>query len=120
MTPQWFKTFQLGWQHRRQRQRIALYLDCRWQSEWGAQQSRISSLSPTGCYIEDRFTVPHSGETVPELTMTLPTGPISVQGRVLDAMPGIGFAVRFMGVDDETHDRLSALVQGFRQRHAQN
>lgn len=120
MIPQWFKTFQQGYQHCKQRQRVALYLDCTWQSEWGSQRSRISSLSPTGCYIEDRFTVPPIGETVPELTMTLATGPVSLQGRVLDAMPGIGFAVRFLGVDDDTRDRLTAHVQGFRQLHPQH
>jgi len=120
MTPQWFKAFQLGWQRRQQRQRIALYLDCTWQSTWGEQRSRVSSLSPTGCYIEDRFTVPPRGETVPELSVSLPTGTISVQGTVLDAMPGVGFAVRFKGVDADTRDRLTTLVQGFQQSHLQS
>ena len=119
MTPQWFKAFRLDRQHREKRQRVARYFDCTWQSEWGPQRSRVSSLSPTGCYIEDRFTVPPSGEVVPELTVSLPNGQICVQGTVMDAMPGIGFAVRFTQVDADTKERLSAAVKELRQGHAE-
>lgn len=114
MTPHWFKAFRLDRQHREKRQRITRYFDCTWQSEFGEQRSRVSSLSPTGCYIEDRFTVPPSGDIVPELTVNLPGGQISVQGTVMDAMPGVGFAVRFMKVDTDTQARLSAAVQELR------
>ena len=88
-----------------------------WQSEWGPQRSRVSSLSPTGCYVEDRFTVPPSGEFVPELTVNLPGGQICVQGMVMDAMPGIGFAVRFTQVDADPQSRLRAAVHELQQLH---
>ena len=117
MTPQWFKAFRLDRQHRQRRQRISRYFDCTWQSEWGPQRSRVSSLSPTGCYVEDRFTVPPSGEFVPELTVNLPGGQICVQGMVMDAMPGIGFAVRFTQVDADTQSRLRDAVHELQHLH---
>ncbi len=116
MARQWFTAF---WKSapriarrtgRRQRQRIDRYFECNWLSEWGEEQTRVSSISPTGCFIDSRLTVPPSGTHVRELSVALPGGCITVAGTVLAANPGIGFAVRFIGVDAETHDRLRALV----------
>jgi PilZ domain-containing protein len=98
-------------QDRRQRQRIAQYFQCTWQSAWGVERSLVSSLSPNGCYIEDRFSVPAAGEVIQDLIVTLPTGSLSLRGTVIDPTPGIGFAVRFTELDTDTRDRLSALVQ---------
>jgi hypothetical protein len=120
MTPQWFRALQRERQHCRQRQRVGHYFDCTWQSPWGQQRSRVSSLSPTGCYIEDRFTVPAAGEAVNELTVHLPSGRITVQGTVLEATPGVGFALRFAGIDPDTRGRLSALVEGLQRRIPQH
>jgi hypothetical protein len=105
-----------GTLYRQQRQRVAGYLDCTWQSTWGHERSRISSISPTGCYIEDRFTVPASGDVVRDLSIALPTEMLNLEGTVLDATRGIGFAVRFTNVDPETVNRLSLFVQSARRR----
>jgi hypothetical protein len=111
MTPQWFKSFRVAWEHRQPRQRIYRYFDCSWQSAWRVERSRVSSLSPTGCYIEDRFSVPARGEEIRELSVDLPTGHVNLQGTVVDAMPGVGFAVRFTGVDNQARECLTTLVQ---------
>ena len=95
---------------RRQRQRIYRYFECNWVSTWGEQQSRISSISPTGCYIDSRFTVPPEGTHVREICMTIPGGELSVHGTVLCPTPGVGFAVRFADMDDETQAVLNRLV----------
>ena len=95
---------------RRQQHRIEQYFECTWLSAWGEEKSRVNSLSPTGCYIESRFTVPAQGASVSEITFTLPTGPLTVQGEVVSATPGVGFAVRFTQVDADTNARLRALV----------
>ena len=87
------------------------YFDCTWLSAWGEETARISSLSPTGCYIEGRFSVPPKGAVVPDITVTLPTGRIILQGTVIEATRGIGFAVRFIELDTHTRDRLSDLVE---------
>jgi hypothetical protein len=92
------------------RQRIDRYFECNWLSAWGEEETRVRSISPTGCYIDSRLTVPPTGTSVPELRVALPGGCITVTGTVLDATPGIGFAVRFTGVDYETRTRLRALV----------
>ncbi len=96
---------------RRRRHRVEQYFECSWQSEWSAESCRVSSLSPTGCYIEGRFTVPPIGSMVQEIIITLPTGPITLQGEVVHAIPGVGFAVRFADVDADAQSRLTALAQ---------
>jgi hypothetical protein len=96
--------------NRRQRQRIERYFDCSWMSVWGDQKARISSISPTGCYIDSRFTVPPEGTHVREICMTIPGGELSVHGTVLCPTPGVGFAVRFADMDDETQAALNRLV----------
>lgn len=112
MLGQGVKAIWTGKRDRRRRQRIARYFECNWQSPWGEEQSRVSSLSPTGCYIESRFSVPPEGTAVPELIVALPTGTVTLRGTVIEAMPGVGFAVRFTDVDADTRDRLSAVVRG--------
>jgi len=96
---------------RQERQRIERHLDCTWLSQWGEERCRISSLSPTGCYIDSRFTTPAEGTLVQDITIPLPTGNLVLQGTVLDSMRGVGFAVRFTDVDEDIRDRLSVLVQ---------
>jgi len=96
---------------RQERQRIERHLDCTWLSQWGEERCRISSLSPTGCYIDSRFTTPAVGTVVQDITILLATGDLVLQGTVLDSMRGVGFAVRFTDVDEETRYRLSVLVQ---------
>jgi hypothetical protein len=117
MAKQWLGAPSSATPPRPQRQRVVRYLDCTWQSTWGHERSRISSISPTGCYIEDRFTVPATGETVRDLAIALPTEMLNLQGTVLDATRGIGFAVRFTDVDPQTGSRLSLFVENAR-RHA--
>jgi hypothetical protein len=111
MVPRWFKAARLEWEHRRRRQRIERYFNCTWQSPFGVAHARVSSLSPTGCYIENRFLVPKRDEEILELTVDLPTGPVTLEGLVIDAMPGVGFAVRFTRVEEDARECLSALVQ---------
>ena len=113
----WFKALRRGNRpasdkgpDRRQRQRTEQYLDCTWISVWGEERSRVSSLGPTGCYIESR-TTPTEGAIVPEIVIHLASGPITLQGTVISAMRGVGFAVRFTDVSQEADERLSALVQ---------
>ena len=43
------------------------------------------------------------------VTVTLPTGEVTVQGTVVHSIRGVGFAVQFAEVDEETHARLSVL-----------
>lgn len=100
----------VGKRRRQQRQRVSRYFDCQWLSQWGEERARVSSLSPNGCYIESRFSVPPAGTEVRELTIALPTGKVNLQGTVVDAMSGIGFAVRFTELDATTRGYLSAVI----------
>jgi PilZ domain len=112
MPHRWLRALWLGKRRRQQRLRIVRYFDCTWLSAWGEEKARVSSLSPTGCYIESRFSVPTEGAIIRDITVTLPTGRITLQGTVIDPTSGIGFAVRFIDLDTNTRDRLSGLVHG--------
>ena len=96
---------------RQQRQRIERHFDCTWLSTWGEEKTRISSLSPTGCYIDSRFTTPAQGTVVEDITIALPIGRLTVQGTVLDTMRGTGFGERFTDLEKDTRDSLSVLIQ---------
>jgi hypothetical protein len=110
MPQRWLRAFWVGKRVHQQRQRSSRYFDCTWQSKWGEERARVSSLSANGCYIESRFSVPADGVVIRELNVALPTGALNLRGTVLGAMPGVGFAVRFSDLDTKTHDRLKMLV----------
>ena len=110
MPQRWLGALRLGKRLRERPQRIDRYFDCTWRSAWGEERARVSSLSPTGCYIESRFSVPPDGETVRDLAIALPTGSVNLQGTVLNATSGVGFAVRFIDVDTKTQKSLSAFI----------
>lgn len=97
---------------RRRQGRTEQYFDCTWLSEWGAERARVSSLSPAGCYVESRSGLPQEGTALPGITVTLPTGDITLQGTVVHVMRGVGFAVQFDVVDEDARERLSALAKG--------
>ena len=111
MFERWTTTFRSEGRDRRQRQRIYRCFDCTWQSQWGEERGAVTNLSPTGCYIESRLSVPPTGTAIENLTVALPTGTLNVQGTVVDAITGVGFALRFTELDTDTLDRLSVLVQ---------
>jgi hypothetical protein len=79
-------------------------------SQWGEQRARVSTLSVSGCYIDSR-TAPTVGTELREITVTLPTGVITVRGTVVESTPGIGFAVRFTGLDGGTQTALNEVVR---------
>ena len=112
MSQRWLGALGSGRRVRQQRQeRINRYFDCTWQSAWGEERARVSSLSASGCYIETRLSVPERGTVVRELSIALPTGRLNVTGTVIDPIPGIGFALHFIELDTNTRDRLSVVVQ---------
>lgn len=110
MLQRWLGAPKLGKPRRQRPQRIARYFDCTWVTAWGEERARVSSLSLTGCYIESRFSVPPDGELVRDLTIALPTGSVNLQGTVVNATSGVGFAVRFIDIDTKTQKSLSAFI----------
>jgi len=92
------------------RQRIQRYFECNWLSDGGEEQTRVSSISPTGCYIDCRATAPVEGTHLQGISVALPGGTVTLEGTVIGASPGVGFAVRFTGVDREARTRLCRLV----------
>ena len=97
---------------RRQQARVEQYFDCTWLSDWSEERARVSNLSPAGCYLECRAVAPATGTPLTAVTINLPTGEITLQGIVVHALRGVGFAVQFTDVDDAARARLSALDRG--------
>jgi hypothetical protein len=79
-------------------------------SQWGEQRARVSTLSVSGCYINGR-TAPAAGTELREITVTLPAGPFTVRGIVVESTPGVGFAIRFTGLDSDARAALHELVR---------
>lgn len=94
----------------RTRQRLERYFECNWLSPWGEEETRVRSISNSGCYVDCRLSVPPEGTWIRELRVALPSGCITVEGMVLQANPGVGFAVRFTSVDDQARAMLTDLV----------
>ena len=92
------------------RQRIERYFECNWLSDSGEEQTRVSSISPTGCYVDCRATAPAEGTHLQEISVALPGGALTLEGTVIGASPGVGFAVRFTGIVREARTRLCRLV----------
>jgi len=92
------------------RQRLERYFECNWLSDSGEERTRVSSISPTGCYIDCRATAPAEGTHLQEISVALPGGALTLEGTVIGASPGVGFAVRFTGVDRAARTRLCRLV----------
>jgi hypothetical protein len=97
-------------QERRTRRRIVQYFDCTWSSAYREERARISNISPTGCYIESRFSVPEQGTELADLTVSLSTGSLILPATVITTTPGVGFAVRFAQLDPQTLDFLKRLT----------
>lgn len=114
MAQRWIGALWSMTRNRRRRQRVDWYFDCSWVSPWGEERARVSSLSPTGCYIESRFSVPPDGVVIRELTIGVPAGTVNLEGTVVDAMSGVGFAVRFSKYDATTRERLKGLIASAR------
>jgi PilZ domain-containing protein len=88
---------------RRQAARGKVFLECTW-----TRDSRISDLSPTGCYVDTRL-MPELGEEL-EFFVTTDQNRIAVRGTVVTVHPGIGFGFKFGDLSDETRERIRALL----------
>lgn len=99
-----------GPEERRRQERKERYFECTWVSDWSEERARVSSLSPAGCYVECRSDVPSEGSPLTAVTITLPTGELTLRGTVIHSIRGVGFGVEFTDVSEEAHATLIALT----------
>jgi hypothetical protein len=90
--------------------RVTHYFECRWFGKWGAFDARLSDLSVSGCYIVNRRTTPSIGEIVEIDVVRTAKEPLPLAGEVVSTEPGIGFGVRFAGVDDNLRQQIETLM----------
>jgi hypothetical protein len=96
--------------HPRGDPRVTHYFECRWFGKWGAFDAKLNDLSVSGCYIVNRRTTPSVGEVVEIDLIRTAKEPLPLSGEVVSTEPGIGFAVRFAGVDDNLRQQLETLM----------
>jgi hypothetical protein len=90
--------------------RVTHYFECRWFGKWGTFDARLSDLSVSGCYIVNRRTTPSIGEIVEIDVVRTAKEPLPLAGEVVSTEPGIGFGVRFAGVDDNLRQQIESLM----------
>jgi hypothetical protein len=90
--------------------RVTHYFECRWYGKWGASDARLNDLSVSGCYIVNRRTTPSVGEIIEIDVVRTAKEPLALSGEVVAPEPGIGFGVRFSGLDDGIREQLEALM----------
>jgi hypothetical protein len=90
--------------------RVMHYFECRWYGKWGAFDARLADLSVSGCYIVNRRTTPSAGETVEIDVIRTAKEPLALSAEVVSAEPGVGFGVRFAGLDDRLREQIEALM----------
>jgi hypothetical protein len=89
---------------RRREPRYLIPLDCTWGSDHAPVAARISDLSLGGCYVDSPRVPPAGGLT--SVTLSLAGVTTTLIGRVVHAQAGLGFAMRFEGLDSETEQRV--------------
>ncbi len=90
--------------------RVLHYFDCRWFGKWGSIEARLSDLSASGCRIVNRLTSPSVGEVVEIEIIRTAAEPLALSGEVVNVDRGVGFGVRFVGLEDDACDHIEALV----------
>lgn len=98
--------------NRRSDPRVPHYFDCRWYGKWGGTDARLDDLSVGGCHIVNRFSTPSAGETVDIEIIGATAEPLALAGEVVDVQRGVGFAVRFGELDEDTRAQVDALISG--------
>ena len=78
--------------------------------KWGAFDARLNDLSVSGCYILNQRATPSVGEIVEIDLVRTAKEPLALSGEVVGAEPGIGFGVRFAGVDDDIREQIQSLM----------
>ena len=87
---------------RRKQLRRPLLLECSW-----TRDARVIDLSSQGCYV-DSMRVPRLGEVV-EFEIELGS-PVLLRGTVVHRKEGVGFAVSFDGLSEDSAVQVYAFL----------
>jgi hypothetical protein len=85
---------------RRQHERVIAYLRARWEGMHGCHEGTVSDISTGGCFImSDAMPAP---KELLRLEIELHSGEwIKMWGEVTNRSDGIGFGIRYTGIDEE-------------------
>jgi hypothetical protein len=95
--------------------RLVHPLEAKWRGSSGATPCRISDISLTGCFVQS-LAAPSVG-TKTKLTIDFgPERSVTVRGEVVYTETGMGFAVKFTDLDDETGASLEQELEAVKTR----
>lgn len=99
----------------RRYRRLPVLVDCRVEGSSGRTETRLTDLSPVGCYVDTTIPFP-AGSTI-TLYAALGEGELPLSGRVIPMQQsGWGFGIEFVGLDAGTQQQLDTYYQ----QHAVN
>jgi hypothetical protein len=104
-------------EERREHPRLAHPIDGSWKGASGATRCRISDISPKGCFIQSLAAPVVGGLTTVTIEFD-PDRPVVVTGKVAYTESGMGFAVEFVDVTDETTKAIDELMDAVKQQPA--
>ena len=98
---------------RRAHERLSHPLEGSWRGASGATRCRISDISLSGCFPQS-LAMPKVGETT-EVTIEFgPNQALTLTGDVAYAEQGMGFAVKFVDLDEDSRTALEEHVAGLK------
>lgn len=93
----------------RKHERVTYLIETVLESASGKREARISDLSLGGCYVDSIVAV-HNDEPV-IFTIPMPEGSVlRVNGRVAYTLPGCGFGVNFVDLQDSDRQEIEQLI----------
>jgi hypothetical protein len=95
---------------KRRHTRLPVLIDCRVEGASGRVETRMTDLSPVGCFVDTM--IPFSANTEVTLYATLNGVEVPLSGRVIPMkQSGFGIGVEFTGLDEATRKMLEAYIR---------
>ena len=95
---------------RRTAQRISVSLEAIWEGMSGRRESRITDLSPHGCFLESCAQT-SVGEKIKFFLRTPTERWLVLNGEVAFYQPMVGFGLRFTDMSEQDKAMLSQLIE---------
>lgn len=105
----------MDYSDKRRYRRLPVLVDCRVEGASGRTETRLTDLTPVGCYVDTTIAFP-AGSTV-TLYAALGEGEVPLSGRVIPMQQaGWGFGMEFVDLDAGAQQQLETYYQ----QHAVN
>ena len=105
----------MDYSEKRRYRRLPVLVDCRVEGSSGRAETRLTDLTPVGCYVDT--TIPFPANSKITLYAVLGEGEVPLSGRVIPMQQaGWGFGLEFVDLDAGAQQQLETYYQ----QHAVN